>query len=163
MWSRQLSTFAGSFSFQRGASVVSAMRGHSPFRRRSLQGSSARAFRLLLADELDDAVVETLGRRVHRLLQLRGDQAVGAAEEGLGDAVELLVQPVRSLFADRAHAVLELERTRLAARVDLASRRSLEMLHLPALELGERELDPRAGLALRAVHLFRDGVLVLPE
>ena len=37
----------------------------------------------------------------------------------------------------------------------------LELLDLAALELREREVDPRTGLALGAIDLLGDGVLVL--
>ena len=37
------------------------------------------------------------------------------------------------------------------------------MLDLAALELGERDLDSRARLALGTIDLLGDGVLVLPE
>ncbi len=119
--------------------------------------------RCLLPRELDDPVVEPPRCGVHRLLELGGDEAVRAAEERLGDAVELLAEAIRRLLADRAHPVLELERACFAPCVDLACHRSLEMLHLPALELGERELDPRARLALGAVDLLGHRVLVLAQ
>ena len=85
-----------------------------------IRSVAARAAGAVLARELDDPVVEPLRRGVHRLLQLGGDQAVRAPEERLRDAVELFAEPVAGLLADRAHPVLELERARLAARVDLA-------------------------------------------
>ena len=40
---------------------------------------------------------------------------------------------------------------------------ALQLLDLSALELGERQLDARAGLALGAVDLLRHRVLVLTE
>ena len=168
MWSRQLSTFAGSFSFQRGASVVSVMRERFAVIPRSLPpisqfSTSAGPARSLLARELDDPVVEPLRCDVHRLLELGGDQAVSAAEEGLTGPVELLAKAIRRLLADRAHPVLELDRARFTACVDLTRGRPLEMLHLSPLELGESELDPGARLALGAVDLLRDGVLVLAK
>ncbi len=165
MCSRQLSTFAGSFSCQRGVSVVSAMRATIrrlaaclPFRLTFSSAARPRA-----AARARRPLVEALRRGVDRLLELGRDEPVGAAEERLRDAVELLAEPVGGLLADRAHPVLELDRARLAACVDLARRRALEMLDLPALELGERELDARARLALRAVDLLGHRVLVLAE
>ena len=89
--------------------------------------------------------------------------AVRPSEERLGDAVELLAESVRRLLANRSHAVLELARPRLAASVDLACGRPLELLHLAAFELGECELDPRARLALGTVDLLAHGVLVLAQ
>ena len=41
--------------------------------------------------------------------------------------------------------------------------RPFEILHLPALELGERELDARASVALGAIDLLVHGVLVLTQ
>ena len=41
--------------------------------------------------------------------------------------------------------------------------RTLELLDLAAFEVGERELDPRARIALRDVDLLGDGVLVLAQ
>ena len=99
----------------------------------------------------------------HRLLQLGGDQPVRAPEERLGDAIELLAKPIGGLLANRAHPVLELDCPRLAARVDLASHRALEVVDLPALELCERDLDPCPRFALGAVDLLRHRLLVLSE
>src|SRR5574340_1835182 len=114
-----------------------------------------RAGSLVAAGDLDDAVLEALGGRVRRALELVGDRGIGAAQERLGHAVELLAKPVRRLLADRAHPVLELVRPRLAQPVHLARRRPLQLLGLAALELRERDLDPGPDVALRPVHLLR--------
>ena len=114
----------------------------------------------LLARELDDSLVEMLRCRVHRGLELGGDETVRAPEEGLGCAVELLAKAIGYFFADRAHPILELRGARLAARVDLTGRCTFELLDLSALEVGERELDTRACVALRNVDLLGDRVLV---
>src|SRR5215470_6959161 len=97
MWSRQLSTFAGSFSCHRGASVVSAMRAGFAA---SPDFPSAHPLRFVLADELDDPFVQALRGCDRRLLQLCGYQSVRAAKKRLGDAIQLLVQPVRSFLAN---------------------------------------------------------------
>src|SRR5687768_16069625 len=102
----------------------------------------------MLARELHDPVVEPLGGRVHGLLELGGDQPVRAPEERLRDAIKLLAEPIRRLLANRAHPILELQCSGLAARVDLASHRALEVVDLPALELCERDLDPCPSFAL---------------
>ena len=97
------------------------------------------------------------------LLELIGDQAVRPPQEGLGRSVELLAEPARRLLADRAHPVLELERPGFREAVDLARGRALELRDLARLELRERHLDPRPRLALCALDLLADGVLVLAQ
>ena len=113
--------------------------------------------------ELDDSLVELLRGGTHGLLELGGDEPVSPAQERLGDAVELLAQAIGGLLADRAHAVLELDRARLAPCVDLARHRPFELLDLATFHFGERELDTRTRFALRAVDLLGDRVLVLAE
>ena len=97
------------------------------------------------------------------MLELIRDQPVGPPEEGFGCAVELFAEPIGGFLADRAHAVLELERACLAPSVDLARGRPLELVDLATLELCEGDLDPRLSFALRAIDLLGNGVLVLAE
>ena len=94
--------------------------------------------------------------RVRGLLELLRDEPVRAPEERLGRAVELVAEAAGGLLANRLHAVLELERARLAQPLDLARGLALELGHLAPLELGER--GPRSGarLGLRAVDLLAD-------
>jgi hypothetical protein len=96
-------------------------------------------------------------------LELVGDQAVGSAEERLGRAVELIAESIRGFLADRPHAVLELERACLGSSIDFTGDRSLYLFHLPALDLGERDLDSRSRLALCSIDLLGDRMLVLAE
>src|SRR5262249_41336410 len=88
---------------------------------------------------------------------------IGPPEKRLGDSVELFAQPIGGLLADGTHPILELDRSRFAARVDLACGRALEVLDLSSLELGEGELDACARFAFGTVDLLRDGMLVLAE
>src|SRR5207237_4861172 len=73
------------------------------------------------------------------------------------------LQPVRRLFADRAHPVLELEASRLAQSVHFARERTFELLELAPLDLGKRDLEPRPRLALRRVDLLGERVLALSQ
>ncbi len=97
------------------------------------------------------------------MLKLVRYEHVATPEERLGNAVELLVESSCRLLANRTHPVLELEGAGFTATVDLARSRTLELLNLAALELGERDLDPSSRFALGAVDLLRDRVLVLTQ
>src|SRR3970040_1708694 len=142
MCRRQLSTFAGSLSFQRGVSVVSAMRvgfvvtetfpapRSWPDSRGVFSNAGGRARRLVAPRELRDSLVEALQCGIGGVLELTGDQDVRAPHEGLRGPVELFAQAVGCLLADRAPPVLELECPGLAQPVDLARSPPFELLDL---------------------------------
>src|SRR3972149_9377333 len=95
MCRRQLSTFAGSFSFQSGVSVVSAMRvgfvvtetfpppRSWPDSSVSVLHARRRAGRLVAPRELRDSLVEALQCGIGCVLELIGDQDVRTAHERL--------------------------------------------------------------------------------
>ena len=65
----------------------------------------------------------------------------------------------RRLFAGGAHRCLELDAGRLRVALGLAGDHSLELLDLPALDVGERCLDPAGRLGLAALDLLRERLL----
>ena len=112
--------------------------------------------------ELDDPLVELLRSGAHGLLELRGDEAVRAAEERLGDAVELLAEAIGGLLAD-ARMRFSNSTAPASLRASISRASPLELLDLPALDLGERELDTRARFALGAFDLLGHRMLVLTK
>src|SRR3954451_22818894 len=85
------------------------------------------------------------------------------AEQQLDGAVELTGEPRGGILANLAHPLVECGRRELGVTVDLALGDPFEPLGLPALELDQRQLQPRPGIDLCLLDSLGDRGLSRPK